>query len=298
MKRMIFPGLFILAFVIFTLIMGAILSAGTSSPPPDMRIAVVMYGNGNGDRWRSLELGIRQACRDLEIESPIIITPGEDRQSGLIDREIADGVDGLLIAPENSEAQADSLEQLTFAIPIVFIMNGIESFSYVAADDAGMGRMLAEALSARSGRVLLIANHPPRKSAHLRVEAFLSYMAEAGVPVAPLDSLTAAAPGDIVVALDTETLESAIDFFAESPGGITLCGIGGSDKVVHALSQGIVDSVVFQNEYAMGYTATMALAEKLGIARPIPDMPIQYLYADRKTMYEPDIANLLFSIVQ
>lgn len=308
MKKMIFPALFVLLFAAFTLIMASVLyTDGTAQPSPNAQVAIVAHGNESGDRWKVLEAGVRQACRELDIEPALMnisSTRDSDMQLRLIEREIDSGISGLLIAPDNSTEMAVELERLYFLVPTVYMLNGIPDFDYVAADDAGMAELLAEKLAPLDGSVMLLTENSGRESVTRRLEAFLASMQSAGREVSIIKSVQelknqAGAEGPIiVVAMNTETLESAIDTLADSNENIRLYGIGSTDKIVHAMTQGVVEGVVFQNEYAAGYIAMMQLAMRMGLIVPAMPSDIQYMYVDRLSLYEPDIERLLFPIVQ
>lgn len=309
MKKMIFPALFVLFFVAFTLIMASVLyTDGTAQPSPNAQVAIVAHGNESGDRWKALEAGVRQACRELDIESAVMniaATRDSGMQFRLIEREIDSGISGLLIAPDNSAEMAVELERLYFLVPTVYVLNGIPDFDYVAADDAGMAELLAEKLASLDGGIALLTENSGRESVSRRLEAFLASMQAAGREVTIIQSAQEIKPAGagaqapvLVAALDTETLESAIDTLSDSDDTIRLYGIGSTDKIVHAMTQGVVEGVVFQNEYAAGYIAMMQLAMRMGLIVPAMPSDIQYMYVDRLSLYEPDIERLLFPIVQ
>lgn len=303
MRKMIFPLLFILAFAAFTLAMSAILYADVAgSPPPAAQISVIMYGAENNNRWQALELGIRQACRELDIEVPTTgISPSGDarQQAKLIEREVADGAQGLLIAPENSEEMAITLEDLFFELPIVFVKNGISGYEYVSVNEKDVASGLARQVLQHEGRIVLLADKLYQESIQARFEAFLQQLSVAGreVSIEPFDEFGGGTDDDILVALDNETLESLIDRYQDADHSLHLFGIGSSDKVVHALKQGAVEGIVFENEFAAGYIATMRLAAKMGLTKETVYADLQYLYVTRQTMFQPEMERLLFPIV-
>lgn len=274
---------------------------------PDVQIGVVLYGSGDSARWDTLEQGIRQACRELDIESPVIsaVAPaGSMGQERLILQEVDAGIDGLLLAPEDSEAMRSLLDERALHIPVVLLKSEVTGLAFVGGDDAGMAKLLADSLAGIPGDVAVLAGSTRRQNVQLRQDVFLREMARQGHRVTVLEEAPSPWPHagpmqGIVVALDTETLDLAIQARAEVTwDGASLYGIGSKNSIVHALNQGTVDGIVFQNEYAIGYIAMMRLAARLGLAAAPADAPIQYRYVGRETMYEPDAERLLFPIVQ
>lgn len=305
MRKIIFAAL----FALFIVIMLAVVNESIlSNHPVSAEIAAIVYGGGSSDRWKSLELGIRQAFRELEMETPVLyIALDDEAEMNMIEREIEAGVSGLLVAPADSERMAEALEPLTFENRIIFMINAIDGFSYIAADDAGMGALLARELISRTDSVALLPETAARESTRRRREAFLQEMAKAGVSVRILQDVSPENPhdaaekmreGETLVALETEAFEQWADVLSDINQNVLLAGIGSSDKIVSAMGQGLVDCLVFQNEYAVGYIAAMQLAWQLGLCSAVPEAEVQYLFVDAQTMYNTDVERILFNVIQ
>lgn len=297
MKKHIPVMLFLLAFLLFGLFMGWLLLGNTGgNRAPDMRISVIMYGGEGSARWDTLEQGIRQACRELEIENPVVYTaPAGDShaQIQLIEQEAGDGAAGLLIAPENSADILPLLDSLSADVPFVLLKSGAGSYSFIGADDEGMARLLAQKLAEVPGTVTLLQGNTQRSNLLIRQRVFLAEMESLGKRVEISDRMP---QEGIAVALDTAALDAAVN--AERAEAVTLYGIGSKTSLVHALNQGLLQGIVYQNEYAIGYMAMMRLAVRLGLAEPLPGNEVQFLYVDRDTMFTPDAERLLFPIAQ
>lgn len=304
---------------LFVLVAGGLLVllyvGSMEKSPPDEQISVIMYDTESTGRWSSLEMGVRQACIEMEVEGPAIDAVPHmtgAQQQELAAREVAAGADGLLVAAQASDEMAKALEQQA-GVPVVFVKNAPDGMDYVGADDAGMGRMLAQAIAGEEGRIALVARNMERMSVQARYEAFTSEMARQGREVsvvtpqagrtlkeAMMAELTLRlSPAGLLVALDTATLEMLVDLVEELKSDVQVFGIGSSDRVVHALDQGKIAGMVFQDEYAIGYLAAMRLFVRLGLKGATDsDAAVQYAYVQRETMFSPEMERMLFPLVR
>lgn len=287
-------------------------------------IAVVVYGDTNSDRWKSLDQGIHQACRELGIEKPLIsVARSGDagRQVQLLQREVENGARGLLVVPGSDPDLAACLAQLAETTPVVLLESdvgdadaaGIAPWPTVSADNAAMGRILADHLAGEEGVIAVLNRGDRNEAVDQRYEAFTARMAELGKDLAVIQysprnrdlkahlALTLATHNpriDRLVVLDNDSLETAADAAPAAMVDVRICGIGCSEKVVHALDQGVVDAIVYQNEYAVGYLGIMALARQMHLTGVDAGTAIQYRLVTKADMYEPAVERLLFPIIQ
>jgi len=284
-------------------------------PRSESGIAVIACGS-NSERWRMLDQGVRQACVDLGIEKPVISTAkrtGSPLLSDLLQRQIEGGAKGLLIAAGEQRYQ-DRVAAAADRVPVVLLESGIgDTLTCIVADNAGMGRALAEYAAGEPGHVAVLASGLARRSVAERRDAFVQRMEELGKPVTVIEcdniqvdaksflasTLATHEPAiNLLAALDNDALEMAVDAVPAAMVDIALCGVGSSDKAVYALDLGIVRALVFQNEYAIGYLGTMALAAEMGLAKAPGSAEIQYRLVTKETMYDPELEQLLFPIMQ
>lgn len=286
----------------------------------DSGISVVVYGGDSDDRWRSLDQGIRQACLELGIEKiPIHLARSGDpgRQLELLTRELENGAKGLLVAPGPDGELPGFLTSVPSQIPVVLLGHpGGEDIGLpiVGCDPEAMADALAAQLAQKNLRVAALRNDLAAQSSACNYAAFVDAMERRGKSVTTIRytgsesadlkaylalSLATHRPRvDVFVALDNDSLEVASDALPASMTGASLWGIGSSDKVVHALDSGLIDAIVYQNEYATGYLGIMTLAGKMGLAAPPGDAPIQYRFVTQSNMYEKEVEQLLFPILQ
>ena len=311
MKRLKGPLAFVAVFLVFAGFVLWLLRAETDSQRlPEVTLSVVLYGE-DPDRWRALDQGVRQACVELGIEKPAMTmagTGGAERQLSLLEREVANGANGLLVAAESPEL-GGYLSGLS--IPVVMVESGAgESLTCIAADDAAMARALANLHAGQGKTVALLAENLHRQNVAARYDAFLARADELNQRVTILENddtgmnteqfiryaLRVHNP-DVLVVLDNDTLETAATALA-GDSSIEICGIGSSDAVVHALDQSLLDELCYSNEYAIGYIGTMTLAAQMGLVKTPEPVEMQYGIARRETMYRPENERILFPIMQ
>jgi ribose transport system substrate-binding protein len=153
-------------FGILSVVLGVLLAAAGSlllagcapKPASKYRIAVIPKGLTH-EFWQSIERGARQAAADLGQQgtSVEIIWDGprnesDDRaQISIVDRQVANRVSGIVLAPQHSVTMVDPVERAVKQnIPVVIIDSGLSRpdlyIKYVATDNANGGRLAAEHL--------------------------------------------------------------------------------------------------------------------------------------------------------
>lgn len=281
--------------------------------PSSAQISVVLYGQV--ERWRSLDQGISQACGELGLEKPIILpsTEGAQAQIEQLRREVANGADGLIVAATNSDELLEYLEAVSFSIPVIMVENGVgDALPCVTANNAQMARDLASSIAKDGGEMAILEANLNRASTRERYTAFLEAATALNITVRLLSPDESALglegfltqsllenPPEVLLALDNDAMEAAVLALTATSSPTRLYGFGNSDKVVHALDRGLVTEVCFQNEFSLGYLATITLAKQMDLQNTNALLPpIEYRLVRRETMYEPDIERLLFPIIQ
>ena len=107
---------------------------------------------------------------------------------------------------------------------------------------------------------------------------------------------------DIVVALENDETERAVDHLNENPEILSECalyGIGNSEKVVYYLDKGMIRALLAPNEFHMGYQSVEELAMKLEYhAIEKRNVTTGYLLIDKDSLYDTENQKILFPIVQ
>lgn len=195
-------ALFLLLTAAFLLLLFLIYAPARQTPSASGPYSVILYQYTDND-WDSLLEGIRQAEKDVNAvvnyaAMPLNGTPEQELE--LLNREIANGAAGILLAPVDSDALGEAVGQLAKSVPIVTLETGPgEDKADITADNYEMGRLLGremaavileDAESARSAEsgggeasseapeVCIIAEYTQRESVRQRSRGFLDALRE------------------------------------------------------------------------------------------------------------------------
>jgi len=135
------------------------LAAGCSNKPAALRIVVIPKGMTH-EFWQSIHRGAQRAADDLAVEGTrvdvIFDGPLRERdiqeQIGIVDRRVATGVDGLVLAPQHSQILSAAVRRARDeGVPVVVIDSGLAETDliakYVATDNYNGGWMAAERMA-------------------------------------------------------------------------------------------------------------------------------------------------------
>jgi len=105
---------------------------------------------------------------------------------------------------------------------------------------------------------------------------------------------------DIVVSLDNDTTEQAVDYLqAQKQIKFQLYGIGCSEKNVYYLDKGEIRALIVPNEFNIGYLSVAAIAGQL--REPLSSAKteeIGFLTITKENLYDEENQKILFPIVQ
>jgi ribose transport system substrate-binding protein len=284
-----------------------------------VKISAIVYG-ADIDRWSTLKQGLDQGAVDFNVEVNLV-TAKEDEsaeeQVELIERELANGAGGIILAAADSLQLSDKVREYAKTVPIVLVETGIrnlEGMTYIAADDYSMGLNLGRSVflgSDKNKSIAVFVNNLERDSVLKRYDGFqdsLQYsekeifeweMTEQDTETAQfLETQLTKHPVDIVVALDDQSMEAAIDAVLAMDSPVSLYGIGSTNKIVHYLDYGLIDSIVFENEFNMGYLSVQELVHDIRNETVRVDHDIEFRTVNKETMYLPRNQRLVFPIVQ
>jgi ribose transport system substrate-binding protein len=121
---------------------------------------------------------------------------------------------------------------------------------------------------------------------------------EEDAPAQYLQEIIKKDPVDVIVALDDISLEEVIDAAQGASTSVDIYGIGSSSKIVHNLDNGVINSIVFQNEFNMGYLSLQELLSNIHRDGHVSDIEVEFRTVNRETMYLPKNQRLVFPFVQ
>lgn len=298
--RRLYLGLALLAILILT--------GCPNTNDAKYRVAVIPKGMTH-EFWQSIHRGAKRAATDLGKNGVTvkIIWEGPDKESNaqeqmaIIDRQLAAGVNGLVLAPQHSVTMVPRVQQaVQKGVPVVIIDSGLNDTSlivkYVATNNYNGGRLAAERLlkvladeGKTEPKIILFRYAVGSESTEQREKGFEDYVAEqekgGKVKVtwlskteylgATVDSAQKAAlpvlnnkSGDGIDGIFAPNESSATGVLNALRslglvGKVRLVGFDSSGPLLEALGKGELDATVIQDPYRMGYLGVWTLVQKL-----------------------------------
>jgi len=272
--------------------------------------------------WQSVRAGALKAGQETGVK---ILWNGPERESDrekqiqIVEDFIALKVSGIVLAPNDSRALVPSVEKI-FAknIPCAIIDSGIETDKYVcfAATDNYQGGVIAakrmgEILGGK-GKIIVVKYMPGSASTTNRENGFIDTIKKEFPEIkivdtkygmdtretalqATEDMLTRNVGLDGLYACNASTSSGALSALGSQgrAGKIKMVGFDADEMLVDGLRAGVIDSLVVQNPYKMGYEGVKAVLAKLD-GKEVPkhiDTGVELVTKER--LDEPKIKALL-----
>ncbi len=298
-------------------------SGGGDADGAKYTIAVIPKGTTH-DFWLTVKAGAEDAARALNAE---IYWKGPDKETevvkqlNIIEDFITMEVDAMVMAACDESAMVDVVKRAKDAgIPVVTIDSGVKSedpVSFVATDNVAGARAAGQELArliGGTGEVGLIPFVKGAATSEMREQGFKD--AIAGFPniklVATLYSDSDAAKGMNVTQDMITANPNLAGIFAANEGGaigaaqalradgkageIKLVAFDASDEEIAALKEGVIQALVVQNPYKMGYEGVKAAVDHLE-GRPVEkriDTGVTVVTMDN--FDEPEIQKVLYPL--
>jgi len=272
--------------------------------------------------WQSVHAGAKQAGEEERVKiswnGPKLETDREE-QIQIIEDFIVQKVSGIVLAPLDRKALVPSVVKMyENNIPCVIIDSAIDTDKIVcfAATDNYKGGVLAarrmgEILGGK-GKVIVVRYVPNSASTTNREEGFIDTIKKEFPDIkivdeqygmatvetalqATEDMLTKNAELDGLYACNASTAVGAMQAL-QSQGRseeIKMVGFDAEDALVNGLKAGVIDSLVVQNPYKMGYEGVKTIVAKLN-GKEVPkhiDTGVELVTQER--LEEPQIKELL-----
>ncbi len=268
--------------------------------------------------WQSVHAGAIAGGLDADVEvvwqGPATETEFA-RQITIVDSMINSRVDGIVVAPTDATALISVVDRAQAAgIPVVIFDSGINTdnyVSFVATDNYQGGvlgaRQMAELLDG-SGQVALVRMVPGSNSTNLREEGFKDTLAKEfpGIEVVAEDYCMADHAKALEIAENFLTAHPDLDgiFGSTEPatvgparairgrnlsGKVRLVGFDYGDTIERDLEHGVIDAVVVQDPFRIGYVAVQTIVSRLNGDTPPKriDTPIRVISAANLT--DPEV---------
>lgn len=281
-------------------------------------ISVILYGS-NIDRWESLKQGIEQAGKDYGVEITYVLMSmdhNELEQLSLIQREIDNGAKGILLAANDSDMDLSTIKLPSKNYPIICLESGVNDsgITLVSADNYAMGESLAKVVIEKENviaKIAVVMDNQQRNSVKERYEGFYNKITEKfdnftfwrrekgenRAIIFAQRELTGEAV-DVVIALDNSSLEAVIDATLNLNKKVKIYGIANSDKAVYYLDNGKIKTLVYQEEFSMGYIGLESLLGGVNYNEKEMSNYINYHVVNDTTLYLPENQRVLFPFVK
>ena len=297
-------------------------TAGGAAAARQRRIAVIPKGTTH-EFWKSVHAGAVKAGRDQHVE---IIWKGpvreddRDEQIKVVETFLSQGVDGIVLAPLDDRALVPVLNDAKARnIPVLIIDSGVQwndEVSFVATDNQHAGEMAGERLGTvlgGTGDVLVLRYAEGSASTMAREAGFLSTLAKKfpGMRVVSSNRYGGATTETAYAAAENllSTYKGVQGIFcpnesttfgmllaldaAKRSGQVTLVGFDSSPKLVEALGQGKIDSLIVQNPFRMGEMGVTTLLNHLNGQTVEKRLDTGAAVITRDNMNQPDMKALL-----
>jgi ribose transport system substrate-binding protein len=272
--------------------------------------------------WQAVHAGAASAAREAQVaiewNGPAVETDFT-RQISITDDFINRHVDGILLAPTDRDALVPVIRRARQAgIPISIFDSGANTedyASFVATDNYGggalAGRRLAEILGKR-GKVAMIAVMPGGASTLAREQGFRETlgkefpdlklvawqygMSDRARSLAVTEDILTAHPGldGIFASNESSTIGAVQALKARGLGGkVKIVGFDSSPSLIDDLRAGVVDSLVLQDPFQIGYQGLKTILDQRAGRTPPKRIDLPPTLVTRENLSEPRIQHLL-----
>ena len=291
---------------------------GTSTK---VKVAVIPKGTTHSF-WQTVKAGAEMACKEENCE---VTWVGPDKETdfteqiNIVQNQVSGGANGIVLAATDSEALVRPVkEAMDKGVPVVTIDSGLKdnpSLCYIATDNVEGGRRAADELAkliGEKGKVGLMPFLKGAGSSDEREKGFLERIKKyPGITVAITLYNESDAQKATEQTLNMLTAHPDINgiFAANEPGGVgaanalkqkklegkvKLVAYDTSDDELKAFNQGIIQALIVQNPYQMGFQGVKT------VMKAIRKQPIDKKFIDsgvtvvtKENFDTPDVQKLI-----
>jgi ribose transport system substrate-binding protein len=283
-----------LRIIVLVVIVGIFIGIGISRKGKQgnqRRIAVIPKGITH-IFWESVRRGAEKAGAEAGVK---IFWNGPEREGNrevqiqIIEDFITQKVSGIVLAPIDNKALVPSVEKIHARnIPCVIIDSGIDTDKYVSfvATDNYKGGVIAAKRMGKilngKGKIVVVKYAPGSASTMKREDGFINTIEQEFPEIKIVDTkygmdtvetslqaaedlLTKNAELDGLFACNESTSVGALRALQSQgrAGKMKMVGFDAGGLLIEGVKTGVVDSLVVQNPYKMGYTGVQALIATL-----------------------------------
>ncbi|MDH4240203.1 MAG: substrate-binding domain-containing protein [Phycisphaerae bacterium] len=272
--------------------------------------------------WESIRRGAEKAGAEAGVK---IFWNGPEREGNremqiqIIEDFITQKVSGIVLAPIDNRALVPSVEKIYARnIPCVIIDSGIDTDKYVSfiATDNYKGGVIAARRMGRilngKGKIVVVKYAPGSASTMKRENGFISTIEQEFPEIKIVDTkygmdtvetalqaaedlLTRNADLDGLFACNESTSVGALRALQSQgrAGKMKMIGFDAGGLLIEGVKTGVVDSLVVQNPYKMGYTGVQALIATLDGKKVDRRVDTGVVLLTKENLETPEIRDLV-----
>ena len=311
--------IFLLSICVFLILGGTLAgyAAKTADDAPPKRKVSVIVSDSTNDKWSTLFAGLRDGAKEHNISLSLVSTnafTSVDDEAFYVDREIKSGAQAIILETFTSPGATQLAEVISHRVPTLAIGNppsgdDIPSYHY-RNHDMGVSilkRIRKDFRGKDHLKIGILCEDEDSEEAKRRLKGFTEELPDSWEvtwtirsshqAVGALASNQHINPADIIVAMDSSSLDYAIDYKLEKPDDdIVLYGIGNSEKSAYYLDKGVITAMAVPNAFDMGYLSLCAVAGNMSDHKPMENHEIDYVVVDQETMYDESYQKILFPL--
>lgn len=305
----------------------AALSISGCNKSDKRRVAVVPKGLAHLF-WQSVHAGANKAAREHAVEVVWKGPASETDYNGqiqIVDAMINQRVDAICLAPIDKTVMLSVVERaVKEKIPVIIFDSGIDTESYaamVATDNYAAGQLAAARMGeilGGKGKVVVVAVQPGGASTMAREQGFEDAikkfpgiqivdkrygMADFAKSLQVAENMLTAFPdvSGLFASNESSAVGAARALKGRKSSTVKMVGFDWSPNLLEDLRAGLIDSLVAQDPFQMGYRSMMAAVDKLDGKpveknQPLPPRLITKANLDTpevKAQLEPDLKKYL-----
>jgi len=272
--------------------------------------------------WQSVQAGVNAAGTEFDVEILWNGPPNETeyaRQIQIVEAMINRGVDGIVLSPTQSTALVAVVERAAgLGIPVTIFDSGIGTdryVSYVATNNHAAGALgadtVAELLGAK-GQVAMVRHAPGSDSTDSREQGFQERltqqypdlaivaeqycMSDRARALAVSENMLNANPGlqAFFCSSEAATIGAAQVVRARNLlGKLRLVGFDASSTLQQDLKEGVIDALVVQDPFQIGYMGVKTVVQQLNGETPPKQIEMPARVVRAADLADPDVQKLL-----
>ena len=271
--------------------------------------------------WVSAHAGALKAAREDNVD---VIWNGPATESDfsgeleIVENMINRHVDAIALAPIDRKALANPVDRAAAAgIPVIIWDSPVDSQSFtaqIATDNYAAGQLAADRMGKilnGKGKIAEVACQPGSASTMAREQGFEDRIKQAypGIQIvdkrygmaqvapsmtAAENMLTAHPELDALFGSNETSTVGAARAITSANSKVKLVGFDSNEALIAGLKDGVIDSLVTQNPFEMGYKAVQAAVTKIngGTVEKIQSLPA--VVVTKENLNEPEIHARLF----